>query len=141
MRRRHLELLGRVARQRLDLQQRAVRDQAAAVEALETALGRLAAEVEGECLAAGADPRCLPALLGYLSDRRDRSARLEEDLTAARGELESRTDQARELYLEGRRYERLLERAALAGRRAESRLERRFLDWLGERHSHRRKPG
>jgi hypothetical protein len=133
MRRRHLELLRSAAEHRLDLQKRAVLEQSAAVEVLEGALARLAGEVEKECRIADLATENLPALLDYLADCRQRSAHLDEDLTTARSELESRAEQARSLYLEGRRYERLIELSARAEERVRSRRERRFLDWLGER--------
>ncbi len=133
MQRRHLDLLRQAAEQRLDLQKRAVLDQTAAVDALDRTLIRLSEEVEDECRRAADNMSLLPLLIPYVADCRERSAHLNEDLSTARTELESLIGQVRELYLEGRRYERLIELAKRAENRAETRRERRFLDWLGER--------
>jgi hypothetical protein len=133
MRRRHLDLLRQATEQRLDLQKRVVLDQARAVDTLETALAGLANDVERECRWASDSATLMPALVTYLAECRSRAANLQDDLISARGELEARIEEARELYLEGRRYERLVELARMAEDRARAGRERRFLDWLGER--------
>jgi hypothetical protein len=128
-----LNVLRRAADHRLDLERRAVREQAEAVTFIETALASLQDEVEAERTGTALGPTTFLLLPEWLDKQRRRRDLLERELAAARALLERRIDQARAVYLEVRSVDHLIDDHRQQVREAKDRRENAFLDFVGER--------
>jgi hypothetical protein len=130
---RHLKILQRAADHRLDEQRRAVREQAEIVTTLEKAITSLDAEVAQERAVTGLGLGASLLLPGWLDNQRRRRTSLEGELSAARAELDRRTQQARDIYLELRAVDHLIDDEKRRVRQDQQRREASFLDFVGER--------
>ena len=133
MRRRHLDILRRVATKALDVQRRAVQDHQQTIENLEGVLVGVDRNVAAEYATAAEDTKHAVLLPEYIHEQSVRREQLSADLVHARDELERRIDVARDLFVEMKRYEQLIARQMADEQRAATQRERAFLDWLAAR--------
>ena len=128
-----LNVLRRAADHRLDEQRRALREQAATVAALEAALATLDADVARERAEGSSGEHRLLSMPGWLDNQRARRELLVGELEDARGLLDQRIDQAREIYLELRSVDHVIDRQRDAEAREARRRADAFMDFVGER--------